>query len=863
MVSFSWNNFDEEFIRGIIYNNKTSSDLKPKHIIEDKDMLIPNMEMIAPYPTNKFVMTYRAEIESKLLSKHPRLVLKINKDVSKFRSKNYRSLLNELSKLELGSTLIGSYMAALMEIGNPNYKYEERSLFTQPITIDLIKSKLEKVPLHDYQEDAINRLHENLIKNDNDSGLLVMPTGSGKTRVATCFLLERMVSQGYQVIWLTHRHMLIDQTAAAFKSFAPLAKSYDSKLKQLKMACVSGEHASIRATEKDDDIIIVSVQSGFRNLEYLKTILKKKVIIVVDEAQHTVAMSYRRTIEYIRKIRKDAKLLGLTATPIRGTDDESKYLLKLFKDNIIYSISMGELIKKKILADPIFERIETNTNIEPFISIDEVKLIKKFGEIPSTLADKIAHSTQRNEVIIETYMKNKERYGKTLIFALNAYHCFTLCEELKKRGINCDYIYSGNKDNEVKIKRFKDSTGENKIDVLVNINILTEGSDVPDIQTVFLTRPTQSEGLVIQMIGRGMRGKSVGGTETAILVDFCDKWDTFNKWLNPEWIIGDAVEATTTDPGYKPKELIRIPWALIREIYEGISFKGDKFINNQLGLPIGWYPLLDEDGNDYTMIVWSEQFQGFSNMINDKKELQKSKHNVAKDIINNYFGGFIMPPSIKDIELFLINLLDSETNIEMFKFENRDSIDPVLISKKILSDNIGVADLEEYNIGIYDANKEIVDNIYGDFTEFNFRIMDQIKYKDGRGYTDTQIVEIPVELLPYNIEPTHNLDELMKEVIDEMFDGEYLGIESINWTDKPYMGNFAEYYHGGIIKINLSLNSPEVDKEVVKFLIYHELLHRDYGKHDKAFFREEHKYPDYTEHNRFLDYKFNNYKFEW
>ena len=108
----------------------------------------------------------------------------------------------------------------------------------------------------------------------------------------------------------------------------------------------------------------------------------------------------------------------------------------------------------------------------------------------------------------------------------------------------------------------------------MNINILTEGSDVPDIQTIFLTRPTQSEGLLMQMIGRGMRGTLAGGTDEAIIVDFNDKWDTFNKWLNPKWLVDEDIVAKGPDTReYREIIIDRIPWDLVGDIYSGINFE--------------------------------------------------------------------------------------------------------------------------------------------------------------------------------------------------------------------------------------------------------------------------------------------------
>lgn len=852
MSVFTWNNFDEEFISCIVYNDKTRKELLPTHYTNDKDMLIPTMEKIAPYPTKQFIITYRSEIEKKFLVKHPEILENIYKFQGSKKTDNCNVMINELSKMPLGATLANQYVTALSEIGCGKFE-NEQSVFSYPVTIDMTKTIANDVPMHDYQKNAVEELKKFYIDEDGNKGMLVMPTGSGKTRTAVYFLNKYFISSGYQVIWLTHRHMLIDQTADAFYNLSPLVRQGNPNIKIFKMACISGKHSSIKATEKDDSVMIMSVQSVCRSLAYLRTVLAKKVVIVVDEAHHTVAGSYTKTIDYIKKARKNVKLIGLTATPIRGTENSSKYLLKYYDDKIIYDISMSELIKKQYLSTPNFIGIETNIDIEPFISIDEANLIKKYGEIPETLAEKIAHSSKRNKIIVDTYLKNKDKYGKTLIFALNGYHCFTLCEDLKKKGINCDYIYSGNNDNEIKIRKFKN----NELDVLVNINIMTEGSDVPDIETVFLTRPTQSEGLLMQMIGRGMRGKHANGTEEVNIVDFCDKWDTFNKWLNPKWLFGDYKDELKLEVETKP--LTFIPWDLIRDIYKCIKYPGEVKMVNTLALPLGWYSLIDESGEDYTMFVWQEQLRGYQNMIRDKKDLGHMSKIDYDYIINRYFGGFGLQPNKQDVELFLYNLLEDDISLHFFRFENRRQIDSTILAEEFKKENVGIADLEESVKEIYSKNENIINNIYGDFESYLNSIYDCIRYNSGNPH----IEEVPLELLPYKIEPTHDLEELSIEVIEEMFNGEYGGISSIRWTDKIYNTYYGMFCPGGIVKINKLLDSPEVDREVIKFLLYHEFLHRDYYRHDKSFYIEEHKFPNYTEHNRFLDYKISNYKLEF
>jgi hypothetical protein len=112
------------------------------------------------------------------------------------------------------------------------------------------------------------------------------------------------------------------------------------------------------------------------------------------------------------------------------------------------------------------------------------------------------------------------------------------------------------------------------------------------------------------------------------------------------------------------------------------------------------------------------------------------------------------------------------------------------------------------------------------------------------------------------IEGIMEFQQLYMEVVDEMFGGSYGGIEFVEWTPKPCRGYFGVYYSGGRIFINSLLNYPSVPREVVKFIIYHELLHRDNPFHNKEFRKNEHKYPGYVEWDRFLDNTFEKFDFD-
>ena len=843
---FSWAKFDGELLHAIVYNDKTPNRYQLTYETMDRDELAPYVESISKFPTRDFVQTYRQEIETYFLKKQPDLVAKIYGDTSE---SNYLSMLHDLSQRELGAILINRYQSALYDVGSSRFSFDNTSKYAEHCSLNLANTMSDDVPLFDFQREAVEKLYENFVKDHKQNGLLVMPTGSGKTRTAVYFLLRHMVSHGYQIIWLTHRHMLIDQTADAFFNFSPLVKLEKPDAKTFNMSCISGFHMSIKATEKRDNVMILSIQSVARNQEYLRSVLANKVMIVVDEAHHSVARSYENTIKNIRSLRKDTKLLGLTATPVRGNDSETKYLMKMYDSNIVFQESLGNLIRNGTLSEPVFEHIQTNNNFEHLISLDEEAFLKKWGELPETLVDKIAKSSERNGLIVQQYLENRERYGRTLIFALNGYHAFTLCEELRARGVTCDYIYSLNDDNHEKINKFKSG----KLDVLINITILTEGSDVPDIQTVMLTRPTQSEVLLMQMIGRGMRGPAAGGTAKVNIVDFCDKWDTFNKWLNPEFLLDEEKGEIPAIPSVAGR-IPTIPADMVRDIYQSIRFSyGPKVVH--VAMPYGWYSLL-KDGEDYPLLVFEDQCEGYASILEHRSAICRLGPDSIHTVISRYFKGFVLTPRYEDVQLFIDNLREGGDVPQLFVFDNREQIDPGHVADRIKGENLELFSETERLFETYPE----VENIYGAIENYRQNVFEIMNL--GRKPLGNRVEEMPIETIPFTLDKPYKLDQLVHEVLNERFDGHYDGIEPVTWTDRPMQSYFGVFYFGGKIMINLILNSSQVPKEVVKYVIYHELLHRDYTYHDKAFRTQEHMYPDYIEHERFLDGHFKKFQFE-
>ena len=843
-MSFTWNNFDLTFLKEIL---RATDDVEDKELYlwsEDKDIIVSCINTFCDYPNKQFVMKYRGVIEQYLLLNYPEEVKNICKSLNIIsRSFNEKQAL--MTKKAMSASLINAYMSAMLNISGLQIDPSEYSNFRYTRAMNMSETKVEEIPLYDFQEEAVKKLKKHFLDEDKEKGMLVMPTGSGKSRTATYFLIKEMISRGYQIIWIAHRHMLLDQAADCFVRYSGLSKIENPGIKNYRVSCISGEHLRMSQVDKHE-IIVASISSIYRNKDHLRRILRQKVMVIVDEAHHTFAPTYIETLKFIQKYRKKTKVLGITATPVRANEDDSIALLNLYGNKIIYSVTMSDLITKGILAIPKFVRIETNEEIEPLISENEECLIRRYGELPETLVAKIASSKARNKLIIDEYMNKKDQYGKTIIFAMNIVHCRFIQDELLNKNVKCGCIYSGKEDNNSVIRNFK----EGKLDVLVNVNIMTEGADVPDIQTVFLTRPTQSEGFLMQMIGRGMRGKAANGTETVYIVDFHDKWNIFTRWLNPEWIIKDEHDSVALDKTVYHKQTYReYEWGLCQEIYKSLSYKYEA-TGSMLMLPVGWYSLIDDEGEIIRMLIFENQLTGLVNMLREKPVWKDNANFQASHAIEKYFTGFCEKPNLNEMQLLVDNVRNNEIMPTRYLLENRKEIEPYYVVER--SEQQGL-DLFELAANIYDEN-ETVKDLYLSKEYYIKKVCDAKIYRAKNVIIGQKVEELPVENIHFIRGPYYDLVELTKEVKDEMFDGEHEGIGRIVWTDKPYKLFYGRHWiESHNIEINAVLNSKSVPRDVVKYVLYHEMLHRDYHYHDKEFRGLEHKYPRYEEWEHFLD----------
>lgn len=449
---------------------------------------------------------------------------------------------------------------------------------------------------------------------EHRGGILVLPTGGGKTFSALRFACKGPLSQGYKVLWLAHTHYLLEQAFHGLSVKQGSAEGHEighieaprAKLKARVVSSTPG-HCEVCEIEPDDDFLIATLQTIANAddakqrdwLGFLKASEKTGLFIVFDEAHHSPAPSYQKLIKSLQERHPNVMLLGLTATPTYSDERRRGWLAKLFPQSILHQTEVQTLMASGVLAKPSVEECQTRFEAQ-FDEGEYSKWIRgPFRDLPESVVEYLAANKKRNEFIANHYAQNNKKYGRTIIFADRWAQCEAICECLEKRGVKAEAMYSqvdaatdtklararrAPNANDVALKRFRDG----EIQVLVNIRMLTEGVDVPEAQTVFLTRQTTSSILLTQMVGRALRGPKFGGTEHAYIVSFIDDWREVIQWARYEAPRGAEESSKATPRVRQVVELVSI--ALVRQLAEAID-SGKSASTGPFAslMPVGWY----------------------------------------------------------------------------------------------------------------------------------------------------------------------------------------------------------------------------------------------------------------------------------
>jgi len=360
------------------------------------------------------------------------------------------------------------------------------------------------IKLRPYQTKAIQAVVHGFYKQGLSKGVVVLPTGGGKTFTASflCSGIQKKMNVG--ILWIAHREELIKQAAEAFRTVAPGKRLTTWCADKIRLADKS--EAISEAKDATGDVVLGMIMSCKKLPTQLKALHKatgRTWLVVIDECHH-FAMPHqdeaKYTNEYIRTVGKIEKMglihrnLGLTATPERLDERPLAY-----DGNILYQIGFIDLVRQGYLARPIYYEMRTSENIG--------KLDVRGGDYTAKALTRL-NTPRRNLAIADEYLSKKDQYGKALVFACDVQHARDLVQAFKKRDPNLDVrMISGSSDKaeRKRIIKWLDSGPHTESKVLINCMIYTEGFDCKSLNTIMLARPTISRSLWMQMVGRGAR----------------------------------------------------------------------------------------------------------------------------------------------------------------------------------------------------------------------------------------------------------------------------------------------------------------------------------------------------------------------
>ena len=379
------------------------------------------------------------------------------------------------------------------------------------------------ITLRDYQQLAKEEIFGKW--NCVDNILYQMPTGTGKTRLFTSIIRDISIwglrhNINYRILIIAHRSELIEQSSRSLDKYRIKHGVLAGTMKDKRDLTQAIQVASIQTiTHPANQCLIDDLKFDF---------------IIIDEAHHAVANSYQKLWEYC----PDAKKLGVTATPWRMNNSGFAQIF----DAYIPSMSIKDFIQKGWLATYQYYSIPISSELVK--SIESIREFDIEGDYKNSALVEVCDTSKIRAQLYDSYEKNV--LGKKgIIYSISREHSEHICLQYRSRGVAIENIDSKTpaKVREKVIQAFRNG----EIDIIVNVDIFSEGFDCPDIEFIQLARLTKSLVKYIQQVGRGLRKN---GDKKCIILDNVGMYSLFGlpdeerDWES--FFYGEEIETTST-----------------------------------------------------------------------------------------------------------------------------------------------------------------------------------------------------------------------------------------------------------------------------------------------------------------------------
>lgn len=364
---------------------------------------------------------------------------------------------------------------------------------------------------HDVQKKALEAL-DSTRKKGNKRGLVVLATGLGKTYLS---IFDAREMQAKKILFIVHSDNILKQAKNSFEKVMP------ERLNEM------GFFTGKEKTHEGKKIVFSTIQTINKEKNLNQFASDYFDYVVIDESHHTAAPSYKKVTEYF----KPQFFLGLTATPDRM---DEKDILEFFDNNLVFEMGQAEAIRQGYLASLNYKGFKDNVDYSDIY----------YSGFRYDVADlnKALMIERRDEAIIEKF-KELAANKKTIGFCVSIEHADWTALQFRKAGIDAVSVHSKieNKNTDGAYQsaaEVLEAFEKGKHQVAFVVDMLNEGIDIPDVECLLMLRPTESNAILTQQIGRGLR---ISENKDEILVlDFIGNYQTAPKILTALGINGVA-----------------------------------------------------------------------------------------------------------------------------------------------------------------------------------------------------------------------------------------------------------------------------------------------------------------------------------
>ncbi len=344
--------------------------------------------------------------------------------------------------------------------------------------------------LRPYQKAAVAAVVSRYRDEQQRRMLLYLPTGAGKTVIATYIIKALRSLPGFgRILFVAHRREILDQTAATVRSHLP----------RLTVEIEQGERSSASLA----DVTIASVQSLVRRKDRFDP--QAFDLVICDECHRALAPSWEDVIGYFfSQAARRMLLLGMTATPRRS---DGRSALDVFSETA-FEISRTDLEDLGFLVPMRYFTVRSD------LKLDRVKL--SGGDFQVGALSTVMDAPEQRAMAVKAWLEQGAGL-RTIAFCSGVEHAHHLAQDFSSVGVSAATIDGRTKERSELLQRFR----QGEIQVLTNYGVLTEGFDDPEVACILMARPTTSPLVYTQCVGRGLR--CVPGKDACTVIDIVDR----------------------------------------------------------------------------------------------------------------------------------------------------------------------------------------------------------------------------------------------------------------------------------------------------------------------------------------------------